>query len=79
MEFLNAILVSPIIEIYEYPLFQSAIDTINRQLKIGISDQDLTDLVLSLRGNGRLSMIERPREQNSYMRIICSMSLRSDV
>ena len=65
-------------DIYEYPLFQSAIDIINRQLKAGISDRDLAELVISLRGDGRLSMIQDREEAHSDMRIICSMGLRGD-
>ncbi len=65
-------------DIYEYPLFQSAIDIINRQLKAGISDRDLAELVISLRGDGRLSMIQDRDEAHSDMRIICSMGLRAD-
>jgi len=64
-------------DIYEYPLFQSAIDVINRQLKAGISDRDLAELVISLRGDGRLSMIQDKDDARSDMRIICSMGLRA--
>ena len=65
-------------DIYEYPLLQSAIDTINRQLKVGISDQDLSRLVISLRENGRLSIIQDRNKPHSCMQIICSMGLRAD-
>ena len=66
-------------DIYKYPLFQSAIDTINRQLKIGISDQHFAELVIGLRADGRLSMIQDKEELHSDMRIICSMGLRRDI
>ena len=65
-------------DIYEYPLFQSAIDIINRQLKIGIGDRDLAELIIGLRGDGRLCMIQDRDEAHSDMRIICSMGLRGD-
>ena len=66
------------VDIYEYPLFQSAIDIINRQLKTGVSDQNLAELVINLRGDGRLSMIQDRDDSRSDLRIICSMGLRSD-
>ena len=65
-------------DIYEYPLFQSAIDIINRQLKTGISDRDLAEMVVNLREDGRLSMVQDREESHSDMRIICSMGLRAD-
>uniref|UniRef100_A0A7V4G824 NgoFVII family restriction endonuclease n=1 Tax=Desulfobacca acetoxidans TaxID=60893 RepID=A0A7V4G824_9BACT len=61
-------------EIYRYPLQQGATDTLNRQLKSGISDPDLADLVLALRDEGRLCRIhedDRPQEPQ----IICSLGL----
>ncbi len=61
-------------DIYRHPLRQSATDTLNRQLRAGISDQDLTQLVLALRDEDRLCLIheeERPQEPQ----IICSMGL----
>ena len=42
-------LLKAIEEIYKYPLLQSATDTLNRQLKSGIGDQALAELVISLR------------------------------
>ncbi len=41
-------------DIYKYPLLQSATDTLNRQLKSGIADQALAELVISLRQDARL-------------------------
>ncbi|MCL2829891.1 MAG: phospholipase D-like domain-containing protein [Betaproteobacteria bacterium] len=61
-------------EIYRYPLFQSATDTLNRQLKTGIGDHSLLDLVFSLREDGRLCIIE-DEEQKREPRLICSMGL----
>src|SRR4029077_18282700 len=36
-------------DIYKYPLLQSATDTLNRQLKTGVNDHDLAELVIALR------------------------------
>ena len=50
-------------EIYRYPLRQSAIDTLNRQLKTGISDERLVELVLALRGGFRIESLDAPDDQ----------------
>ena len=67
-------LLKAIDEIYRYPLRQSAIDTLNRQLKSGISDLDLVTLVLALRDDDRLCLIHE-EEQAREPRIICSLGL----
>ena len=61
-------------EIYKYPLRQVATDTLNRQLRAGISDDQLAELVLILRSEGRLCIIHE-EEETSEPRIICSMGL----
>lgn len=61
-------------EIYRYPLRQSAIDTLNRQLKVGITDEKLTELVLALREEDRLCLIQ-DEEQTGEPQIICSLGL----
>lgn len=43
--------------IYRYPLRQSAIDTLNRQMKAGIDDGKLAELVMALREEDRLCLI----------------------
>ena len=52
-----------------------AVDTLNRQLKAGISDQQLADLVLMLRSEGRLCIIHEDEEVDREPHIICSMGL----
>ena len=61
-------------EIYRYPLYQSATDTLNRQLKAGIGDHQLADLILNLREDGRLCVIDE-QENQSEPKLICSMGL----
>ena len=62
-------------DIYKYPLVQSATDTLNRQLKSGIADQRLAELVVSLRQDGRLCRASE-EEVAGEPQIICSLGLR---
>lgn len=63
-------------DIYKYPLLQTATDTLNRQLKSGISNEKLSELVIALRDEGRLCMVEDGDEAEREPRVICSMGLR---
>jgi hypothetical protein len=63
-------------DIYRYPLRSTATDTLNRQLRSGVSDQSLAHLVIALREEGRLCVIHE-EEQTQEPRIICSMGLVS--
>ena len=62
-------------EIYTYPLRQTAIDTLNRQLRSGIPDDKLAELVVEFRAEGRLCIIHE-EDQRQDPQIICSMGLR---
>lgn len=64
-------------EIYRYPLRQSATDTLNRQLRSGISDDGLAELVIALREDDRLCIIHE-EEQSHEPQIICSLGLRQN-
>jgi hypothetical protein len=61
-------------DVYRYPLRPVAIDTINRQLKSGISDSSLAELAVALRADGRLSQIH-DEERDAEPQIICSLGL----
>jgi SNF2 family DNA or RNA helicase len=63
-------------EIYNYPLRQVATDTLNRQLRTGISDEDLAERVVELREEGRLCIVHE-EEETQEPRIICSLGLRA--
>ena len=62
-------------EIYRFPLKQAAIDTLNRQLKTGISDHQLADLVIALRDEDRLCITDESNEEQQEPQIICSLGL----
>ncbi|MDR3299048.1 MAG: SWF/SNF helicase family protein [Candidatus Accumulibacter sp.] len=62
-------------EIYRYPLRQSATDSLNRQLKAGIGDHQLAELVFSLREDERLCVIEEDEDRQREPQLICSMGL----
>jgi len=64
-------------DIYRYPLRQTAVDTLNRQLRSGISDQTLAELVAALRDEGRLCIVHEEDERREPS-IICSMGLIGD-
>lgn len=68
-------LLKAIDEIYRYPLRPTAIEALNRQLRSGVSDEDLAQLVVGLRDEDRLCLIHE-EEQPSEPCIICSMGLR---
>jgi len=67
-------LLKAIDEIYRYPMRQVATDKINRQLRMGISDMQLAELILTLREEDRLSLVEES-EQSRDPRIICSLGM----
>jgi hypothetical protein len=67
-------LLKAIDDIYRYPLRQSAIDTLNRQLRSGISNQQLAELVVALRMDDRLCIVSEEVEHREPQ-IICSLGL----
>ena len=63
--------------IYQSPLRRSATDTLNRQLRSGISDEALAELVIRLWENDRLCIVEEDGETREPQ-IICSLGLRAN-
>jgi len=64
-------------DIYRYPLRTVAVDTLNRQLRGGISDDALASLVVALNGEGRLCVRTDDEEKTQEPQIICSLGLRN--
>jgi hypothetical protein len=61
-------------DIYRYPLRPTALDTLNRQLRAGISDEQLAELIIALRDEGRLVLLQEEVEEQEPQ-IICSLGL----
>ncbi len=61
-------------QIYHFPLRSHAADTLNRQLRLSIQDQDLARLVRELYEDDKLCVTEEERE-NEDPAIICSLGL----
>ena len=72
--FVTEELLKAIDDIYRYPLRQSAIDTLNRQLRSGISNQHLAELVVALRMDDRLCIVSEEIEKREPQ-IVCSLGL----
>ena len=64
-------------DIYKYPLKEYARDTLNRQLKAGISDDGLANLIVSLRDDDKLCITDNEEQANCLPQIICSMGIKN--
>jgi hypothetical protein len=64
-------------DIYKFPLKEFARETLNRQLKAGISDEDLAGLVVSLRDEEKLCILNEDEQPSQEPKIICSLGLIS--
>ena len=62
-------------EIYRHPLRPSAVDTLNRQLRSGVSDDQLAEIVMSLRKEDRLCLTDDDAPESEEPQIICSLGL----
>ena len=72
--FVSEKLIKAIDEIHRYPLCETAVETLNRQLKAGVDDIGLAELVVALREENRLCLIHE-EAQTQEPRIICSLGL----
>ena len=75
----SPLLVPPLLEkaindIFRFPLRQAARDSLNRQLRSAVSNEDLAHLVMSLWEEDRLCLKQEEIEQREPQ-IICSMGL----
>ena len=73
--FVSEALKKAVDDIFKFPMKEFAKDTINRQLKGGISDEDLSSLVISLREEGKLCIISPDEQPDNVPQIICSLGL----
>lgn len=64
-------------DIYQYPLRAAAVDTLSRQLRSGVSDEQLAALVLTLREDDRLIVRQDAENTPDEPQLICSLGLRS--
>jgi SNF2 family DNA or RNA helicase len=62
-------------EMYRSPLKPNAVATFNRQLRSGVSDQDLAQVLIELYQNDGLTVVEESHGQEATAQIICSMGL----
>ncbi len=67
-------LLGAIEEIYRFPLTESARYTLNSRFKASIHDEDLAELVLDLRRDGRLCQVSNETKP-AQPQIICSLGL----
>ncbi len=63
-------------ELYKYPLREVARDTLNRQLKAGLDDAALAELVVALREEGKLCIVDETEIERREPQIICSLGLK---
>lgn len=75
--FVNEQLKKAVDDIYKYPLKEFARETLNRQLKAGISDEQLASLVISLREEDKLAIVNEDEQPNKEPQIICSLGLKN--
>jgi hypothetical protein len=62
-------------DIYRFPLTEEAIDAINRELKSGIDNDKLVEMLCSLNEQDKLCIRNDDEQEPKEARIICSMGL----
>ena len=73
--FVNDQLKKAVDDIYKYPLKEFARETLSRQLKSGIDDEQLASLVISLREEDKLCIVNEDEQPNRQPQIICSLGI----
>jgi hypothetical protein len=76
--FVNEDLKKAVDDIYKYPLKEFAKDTLGRQLKAGISEHQLADLVVSLRDEDKLSITDKDDSAFRLPLINCSLGIKNE-
>jgi hypothetical protein len=74
--FLNDHVRAAIQAIYDFPLTTEAADKLNRQLRSGISPDDLANLVTTLHRDDRLVVANLHDAPSKEPRILCSLGLK---
>jgi superfamily II DNA or RNA helicase len=64
-------------DIFKYPLKEFARETINRQMKAGVSDDQLAALVVSLREEDKLVITSEDEQPLKAPQIICSLGIKN--
>jgi superfamily II DNA or RNA helicase len=64
-------------DIYRYPLRETARELINRRIRFGINDEEMANIVIQLREEARLSVIDQKQESSlNIPQIICSLGMK---
>ena len=75
--FVNEQLKKSVDDIYKYPLKEFSRETLSRQLKAGISDEQLASLVVSLREEDKLGIVNPDEQSIREPQVICSLGLKN--
>ena len=77
--FENQELKKAIDDIYKYPMQESSKTLLNRRLRIGMTEDELGDVVINLRSEGRLCLIDdKDSSKQKAPQVICSMGLKKE-
>jgi len=63
-------------DIYKYPMQESAKTLLNRRIRLGLNDEELAEIIINLRNEGRLCLIDDNEADVKAPRVICSMGLK---
>jgi superfamily II DNA or RNA helicase len=77
--FENMELKKAIDDIYKYPMQENSKTLINRRLRLGITEGELAEIVINLRSEGRLCLIDEGESTKIKIpQVICSMGLKEE-